>query len=87
MTEVQTPEMACQELVELVTDYLDGALPAAEVARLEHHLDGCDGCRASLQQMRETSAALGHLPAESISPEAKDKLMAAFAAWRGESRG
>jgi anti-sigma factor RsiW len=84
MTQVQIPEMSCQELVELVTDYLDGALPAADIARLEHHLDGCDGCRAYLEQMRETIAALGHLPPESLEPAAKDKLMAAFAAWRAE---
>jgi anti-sigma factor RsiW len=82
MTEPRIPQMSCQELVELVTDYLDGALPAADVARLEHHLDGCDGCHAYLDQMRETIAALGHLPPESLSPDAKQKLMAAFAAWR-----
>jgi anti-sigma factor RsiW len=84
MTEAQIPEISCRELVELVTDYLDGALPAADVARLEHHLDGCDGCRAYLEQMRETIAALGHLPPESLSPEATAKLTAAFAAWREE---
>jgi anti-sigma factor RsiW len=86
MTEIQITEMSCQELVELVTDYLDGALPEADVARLEHHLAACDGCSAYLEQMRETIAALGHLPPESISPDARAKLMDAFAAWRAESR-
>jgi anti-sigma factor RsiW len=84
MTQVQIPEMSCRELVELATDYLDGALAAGDVARLEDHLDGCDGCRAYLEQMRDTIAALGHLPPESLSPEAKEKLMAAFTAWREE---
>jgi predicted anti-sigma-YlaC factor YlaD len=84
MTQVQIPEMSCRELVELVTDYLDGALAAGDVARLEDHLDGCDGCRAYLEQMRDTIAALGHLPPESPSPVAKEKLMAVFIAWRDD---
>jgi anti-sigma factor RsiW len=84
MTEAQIPQMACQELVEMVTDYLDGALPEADVARLERHLEGCDGCTAYLEQIRVTIAVLGHLPPESLTPEATEKLMAAFAAWRQE---
>jgi anti-sigma factor RsiW len=87
MTETLIPEMSCQELVELVTAYLDGALPAADATRLEHHLEGCDGCRAYIDQMRQTIAALGHLPPESLTAEARERLMGAFAAWRDEGRG
>ena len=87
MTETQIHEMSCRELVELVTDYLEGALPATDVARLEHHLAGCDGCTAYLEQMGETIASLGPLPPESVSPDAKAELMAVFVAWRAESRG
>lgn len=82
MTPNQTTPLSCQELVELITDYLEGALAPADAARFELHLEGCDGCRGYLEQMRETIAALGHLPAESLSPEAERKLLAAFKDWR-----
>jgi anti-sigma factor RsiW len=82
MSQVQIPEMACQELVELITEYLEGALDPNDVARFEGHLEGCDGCRAYLEQMRETIDALGHLPRESLSPQAEATLLAAFREWR-----
>ena len=85
MTPTQTTPLSCQELVELITDYLEGALAPADVARFERHLDGCDGCRAYVEQMRQTIAALGHLPPESLSPEAERELLAAFRDWRGGS--
>jgi anti-sigma factor RsiW len=87
MTPGRTAQLSCQELVELITEYLDGALAAADLARFERHLDGCDGCRAYLDQMRETIAALGRLPVESLSPEAEERLLAAFEGWRQGSRG
>ena len=49
--------LSCQELVELVTDYLEGALPEAERIRFDDHLGGCDGCSAYLSQMRATIVA------------------------------
>jgi anti-sigma factor RsiW len=87
MSAVETPEMVCKELVELITDYLEGALPAEDRARFERHLAGCDGCTAYLHQMRETIRALGHLPPESISPDAERKFLEAFRGWRDESSG
>lgn len=51
-------ELTCQELVELVTDYFDGALPPAERARFDAHLDECEACRIYLEQMRATIAAV-----------------------------
>ena len=74
--------LSCKELVELVTDYLEGALPAAERARFEAHIAGCDACTMYLEQMRATITALGHLPPESLSPEAEAELLAAFRDWR-----
>ena len=47
-------QLSCQELVELVTDYLEGALPEADRDRLEEHIAGCDGCRDYIAQMRTT---------------------------------
>jgi anti-sigma factor RsiW len=55
------PELACRELVELVTEYLEGALDAAERARVEDHLGDCDGCRAHLRQGQATVTVLGRL--------------------------
>jgi anti-sigma factor RsiW len=75
--------MACRELVELVTDYLEGRLPAADRERFDAHIAGCDACTAYLDQMRHTLTALGHIPEESISVEARQELLVAFRDWRG----
>lgn len=87
MTPTQTTPLSCQELVELITDYLEGALAPADTERFERHLDGCDGCTAYVEQMRATIAALGHLPPESLSSQAERKLLAAFRDWRQGSSG
>lgn len=75
-------DIACQELVELVTEYLEDALPPSEVAAIEQHLAGCDACLRYLHQMRATVAALGMLPAERVTetlPEyTVDLLLEAF---------
>lgn len=70
--------MSCQELVELVTDYLEGRLPDAEREQLEAHLAECDGCSAYIEQMRLTLFALGRIPEETIAPAARDELIHAF---------
>ena len=73
--------LSCRRLVELATDYLDGALPTAEEADLEAHLVICQGCRNYLQQMQRTIGLLGSL-AESpaVAPAAREHLLAAFRA-------
>ena len=75
-------EMACRELVELVTDYLEGRLDAADRERFDAHIAGCDACTAYLGQMRQTLTALGRIPEESLSVEAREELLVAFRAWR-----
>jgi anti-sigma factor RsiW len=82
MSRVETPQMSCKELVEVITEYLEGTLAAEDRARFERHRAGCDGCKAYLDQMRATIRALGHLPPESLSPEAERALLAAFRGWR-----
>ena len=77
----KTAELACQELVELVTDYLEGTLPASEVARVDAHLRTCPHCRVYLEQMRLTVRALGRLPAEAIPTAALDVLAEHFRHW------
>lgn len=71
-------DIACIELVELLTDYLEGVLPPDEVAAVEAHLALCPPCRAYLEQMRATIALLGSVPVETLSVEAQDTLLAAF---------
>ncbi len=78
MTPPTPRDIACNELVELITDYLEGALPPDEVAAVEAHLATCRGCANYLAQMRATIAALGHVPVETLSGEALDTLMEAF---------
>ena len=74
--------LTCQEMVELVTDYLEGRLDDAARSRFEAHVAECDACTLYIEQMRQTIVALGHIPAESISPEAERELLAAFRNWR-----
>lgn len=77
-----TDELPCDELVELVTDYLEDRLPATERARFEAHLAICSGCRSYLEQMRQTIRSLGRLSAASIDSDARLRLLAAFRDWR-----
>ena len=79
---MNTPELTCQQLVELVTDYLEGALPPAERARFEAHLGECEGCENYLLQMRHTIAAVGALSEEHLEPEGRDALLSAFRDFR-----
>jgi anti-sigma factor RsiW len=79
---VDVEQLSCQELVELVTDYLEGALSPEEAARFNEHLARCTGCTAYLEQIRQTIALAGRLTPESLSPEAERELLHAFRGWR-----
>ena len=61
-------QLSCRELVELVTDYLEGALSAEERLRFDEHIGICDGCRIYLEQMRQTIVVAGRLSEESLAP-------------------
>ena len=74
--------LVCQELVELVTDYLEGALSRRDRRRFERHIAGCEGCTAYVEQMRMTKQALGRIPEDSIPPGARDALLHAFRDWK-----
>jgi len=78
MTDQTAHELACTEVVELITDYLEGAVPAAEARRLERHLETCPGCTEYVQQMRTLAGSLGGLSEDPLSPELRDRLIAAF---------
>jgi anti-sigma factor RsiW len=78
------PEMSCRELVDLVTDYLEGTLPRRDRRRFERHIRGCEHCRAYLGQMRITIAATGRLTEAGLDPAARAALIEAFRGWRRE---
>ena len=73
--------MDCDELVELVTAYLDGSLDPDTRVRFDEHLLECDGCASYLQQFRSTVATLGAVGDEEIEPGFRRKLLDAFKNW------
>jgi len=75
--------MSCRELVELVTAYLEGALPLEDRRRFELHLADCDGCTMYVEQMRRTIKLTGTLRVDDISPEAEAALLHVFRNWKG----
>jgi anti-sigma factor RsiW len=75
-------ELTCRELVEVVTDYVEGRLSGPDRRRFEAHLETCEGCRNYLQQMQETIRLTGVLREEHVPPEAHAELRRAFRAWR-----
>lgn len=76
-------KLVCQEVVELVTAYLDGALDPVTRARFEAHLEGCDGCATYLDELRVTVAAVGSIRDEDLDPVYRMRLMDAFAEMTG----
>jgi anti-sigma factor RsiW len=74
--------MTCREVVELMTDYLEGALSVADNARFEEHIAGCDGCTAYLAELRTTRKVLGKLAEEPIPEGVEAELMKAFRNWK-----
>jgi len=71
-------DVPCQDIVVLVTDYLEGALPQDRAAAVERHLVMCDGCAVYLEQMRETIRIRGTLRQEDVPDEVMDVLLDAF---------
>jgi anti-sigma factor RsiW len=71
-------DLVCTEEVEMITDYLEDALPAHEVERLERHLETCPGCTEYLEQMRTVAGSLGNLTEASLPAEIRDDLIDAF---------
>lgn len=71
-------EMVCNELVDVITEYLEGTLPPADVARFEQHLDECPFCTDYLAQMRATVRRLGEVPTDRLSDDARRGVLDAF---------
>jgi len=68
----------CSELVELVTDYLEGSMVADQRTRFDEHVWGCDGCTTYLEQSRITIRLTGMLSEEQVAPDAREALLGAF---------
>ncbi len=73
--------LTCKQFVELVTDYLEGALSEADHERFEQHVADCDSCPIYVEQIQQTIRMAGALTEESLSPEARGVLLHAFRDW------
>jgi anti-sigma factor RsiW len=74
--------VTCKELVELVTDYLEGRLPQAQVEEFEQHLELCAGCVTYVDQLRATIELVGSVGEDDLPPGAADALLAEFRDWK-----
>jgi Putative zinc-finger len=74
--------ITCQEVVELVNDYLERALPPDEMTLFEQHLNFCDGCDLYVEQLKRTVETVGEIREEDVSAEAKERLLGAFRDWK-----
>ena len=77
-------DLVCREAVELITDYLEGALDRRDRARLEAHLAACPHCTEYLAQMRKTLDALGRIEPEALDPQVQDELVGLYRRWQSE---
>ncbi|ABG95630.1 conserved hypothetical protein [Rhodococcus jostii RHA1] len=75
-------DMDCQDLVELVTAYLENDMDPDARVRFETHLGECQGCATYLEQIEQTVHTLGALPPDELDPALRDRLLAAFREWR-----
>ena len=77
-----TEHITCQEVVDLVSDYIEAALPGDQAALFEQHLNFCDGCMNYVEQLRTTVASVGALREEAVPDDVKAQLLATFRDWR-----
>jgi anti-sigma factor RsiW len=77
-------ELVCQEMVELITDYLEGALTRSQRKRFEAHLAGCEHCTEYLRQMRVTIRLTGRLRTEDLTPAMREEFTELYRSWRAE---
>ena len=77
-------EIPCQQVVEMISDYLEDALPVRARRRLEHHLAGCPHCSAYLEQMRATLRLTGRLVPEDLSPQMQREFSEVYRRWRDD---
>jgi anti-sigma factor RsiW len=78
-------DLNCKELVEIVTDYVEGVMPDSDRRRFDDHLAVCPGCRNYVEQMRATIRSVGSLHEDMVPPKTRDDLLAAFRDWKRSS--
>ncbi|MGA2454879.1 MAG: zf-HC2 domain-containing protein [Solirubrobacteraceae bacterium] len=79
-------ELVCREMVELITDYLEGALSRSQRRRFEAHLAACENCTEYLEQMRATIRLTGHLREEDLTPAMREEFTDLYRRWREEQQ-
>ena len=84
MLTLRRRDIVCQQAVEMVTEYLEGALSRRDRRRFESHLRGCANCSAYLEQIRMTIELTGAMDPEELTPEAKQDLIDLYRRWRSE---
>jgi anti-sigma factor RsiW len=76
--------LVCRQMVELITDYLEGALPRSQRRRFDAHLAGCEHCTEYLEQMRTTIRLTGRLREEDLTPQMRSEFGEIYRRWRSE---
>jgi anti-sigma factor RsiW len=79
---VSSDFLTCRELIELITEYFEGALSPPDRSRFEEHVMSCPPCRAYLEQMQQTVRLLGSITEDTVSPVAEEALIEAFRGWK-----
>jgi predicted anti-sigma-YlaC factor YlaD len=74
--------LTCHEVIDLLSDYIEGALSTDDRRRVDEHLAECDGCETYLDQMRESIRLIGMVPEDQVPDEQKTALLSAFRDWR-----
>jgi len=77
-------ELVCMEVVELIGDYLEGALSHKQQRRFERHIAGCEHCAEYLEQMRATIRLTGRLRTEDLTPQMEEEFGELYRHWRAE---
>jgi anti-sigma factor RsiW len=82
MTRTSADDLICRELVEVITDFVEGAMSDADRTRFEHHLGACAGCTAVMSQFRTTIEVTGRLTEDKVSEAQRDAMREVFRGWR-----
>lgn len=75
-------DLTCRELVEVITDYLDGAMSDVNRTRFERHLGECEGCTTVVDQFRSTIETTGRLTEDHVSEKQREAMREVFRQWR-----
>lgn len=81
---IDDDSLTCQEVVELITDYLENVLLAETRKRLEEHVADCPGCETYIEQIRQTISTVHAIAEEPVSPTTKQNLLQLFRKWKQE---